>query len=135
MNGQARTPYGIVVGYDGSAGSQLALGWAAETARQQGKQLTLVHSVNVAAVPAYPAMDLAELEPSLEHVAKALVDQGAERAGGTLEPSQIETQYWLGSPVRCAGVASVKVVLVWEPPWDKDRMSEAAKLQLGIDDY
>ena len=57
MTGQARTPYGIVVGYDGSAGSQLALEWAAETARQQGKQLTLVHSVNVAAVPAYPAMD------------------------------------------------------------------------------
>src|SRR5262245_26906255 len=28
---------------------------------------------------------------------------------------------------------SVKVDLVWDPPWDKDRMSEAAKLQLGID--
>jgi FeS assembly SUF system protein len=33
------------------------------------------------------------------------------------------------------GVTEVKVDLVWEPPWDKDRMSEAAKLQLGIDDY
>jgi FeS assembly SUF system protein len=32
-------------------------------------------------------------------------------------------------------VTGVKVDLVWEPPWDKDRMSEAAKLQLGIDDY
>ena len=32
------------------------------------------------------------------------------------------------------GVTSVKVDLVWDPPWDKDRMSEAAKLQLGIDD-
>jgi FeS assembly SUF system protein len=30
-------------------------------------------------------------------------------------------------------VTSVKVQLVWEPPWDMDRMSEAAKLQLGID--
>jgi FeS assembly SUF system protein len=30
-------------------------------------------------------------------------------------------------------VTSVKVDTVWEPPWDKDRMSEAAKLQLGID--
>lgn len=98
MNGQARTPYGIVVGYDGSAGSQLALHWAAETARQQGKQLTLVHSVNVAAVPAYPAMDLAELEPSLETVAKSIVEEGAERAGAALQASQIETQYWLGSP-------------------------------------
>ncbi len=32
-------------------------------------------------------------------------------------------------------VTSAKVELVWEPPWTKDRMSEAAKLQLGIDDW
>jgi probable FeS assembly SUF system protein SufT len=30
------------------------------------------------------------------------------------------------------GVAAVNVELVWDPPWDKDRMSEAAKLQLGM---
>jgi FeS assembly SUF system protein len=35
---------------------------------------------------------------------------------------------------RVASVTAVQVDLVWEPPWDKDRMSEAAKLQLGIDD-
>jgi FeS assembly SUF system protein len=33
------------------------------------------------------------------------------------------------------GVTSANVEVVWEPPWDKDRMSEAAKLQLGIDDF
>jgi FeS assembly SUF system protein len=33
------------------------------------------------------------------------------------------------------GVTSAKVDVVWEPPWDKERMSEAAKLQLGIDDF
>jgi FeS assembly SUF system protein len=32
------------------------------------------------------------------------------------------------------GVNDVKVELVWDPPWDKDRMSEAARLQLGIFD-
>jgi len=31
-------------------------------------------------------------------------------------------------------VTSVQVDVVWDPPWDKDRMSEAAKLQLGIED-
>lgn len=31
-------------------------------------------------------------------------------------------------------VTSAQVDVVWDPPWDKDRMSEAAKLQLGIDD-
>jgi FeS assembly SUF system protein len=33
-----------------------------------------------------------------------------------------------------AGVREVKVEVVWDPPWSKERMSEAAKLQLGIDD-
>ncbi len=33
-----------------------------------------------------------------------------------------------------ARITSVKVDVIWDPPWDKDRMSEAAKLQLGIDD-
>jgi FeS assembly SUF system protein len=32
------------------------------------------------------------------------------------------------------GVTSAKVDVVWDPPWTPDRMSEAAKLQLGIDD-
>ncbi len=32
------------------------------------------------------------------------------------------------------GVRTVQVEVVWDPPWDKSRMSEAAKLQLGIDD-
>jgi FeS assembly SUF system protein len=30
------------------------------------------------------------------------------------------------------GVADAWVEIVWEPPWDKDRMSEAAKLSLGF---
>src|SRR5246127_3727041 len=29
------------------------------------------------------------------------------------------------------GVSDVRVKLVWTPPWDKDRMSEEAKLELG----
>ena len=30
------------------------------------------------------------------------------------------------------GVTGVKVEVVWDPPWDPGRMSEAAKLQLGM---
>lgn len=30
------------------------------------------------------------------------------------------------------GVTDAKVDVVWEPAWDKDRMSDAAKLQLGL---
>jgi metal-sulfur cluster biosynthetic enzyme len=32
------------------------------------------------------------------------------------------------------GVAGVKLELTFDPPWSKDRMSQAAKLALGIDD-
>jgi FeS assembly SUF system protein len=30
------------------------------------------------------------------------------------------------------GVTDVNVEIVWEPPWDKDKMSDVAKMTLGI---
>ena len=30
------------------------------------------------------------------------------------------------------GVGNVSIDVVWEPPWDMDRMGDAAKLQLGL---
>ena len=30
------------------------------------------------------------------------------------------------------GVSDVQVDLVWEPPWSQEKMSEAARLQLGL---
>ena len=30
------------------------------------------------------------------------------------------------------GTQQVSVELVWDPPWDKDMVTEAAKLQLGM---
>ena len=30
------------------------------------------------------------------------------------------------------GTADVDVELVWDPPWDRDMINEAAKLQLGM---
>lgn len=49
-------------------------------------------------------------------------------AAGTL-PAEVQ-----GKVHAIDGVSEARVDLVWEPPWDKDRMSEAAKLQLGIFD-
>jgi len=44
-------------------------------------------------------------------------------------PGQVE------AAVRAVpGVAGVKLELTFDPPWSKDRMSEAAKLALGIED-
>lgn len=34
--------------------------------------------------------------------------------------------------LRIPGVSTARVEIVWDPPWSKDRMSDAAKLQLGI---
>jgi FeS assembly SUF system protein len=42
-------------------------------------------------------------------------------------PEQVRT-----TVAAVPGVSAVKVDVVWEPPWDRDRMSEAAKLQLGL---
>jgi len=42
-------------------------------------------------------------------------------------PAEIETK------VRAVdGVSDVHVQLVWDPPWDQSRMSEAARLELGL---
>ena len=34
--------------------------------------------------------------------------------------------------MKVEGVSDVDLKMVWEPPWSKDRMSEAAKLELNI---
>jgi FeS assembly SUF system protein len=33
---------------------------------------------------------------------------------------------------RVESIGKIDVELVWDPPWDKDRMSEAAQLTLGM---
>ena len=34
--------------------------------------------------------------------------------------------------LKINGVSDVELKLVWDPPWDKDKMSEAAKLELNL---
>ncbi|HEX6801414.1 MAG TPA: SUF system Fe-S cluster assembly protein [Candidatus Binatia bacterium] len=42
-------------------------------------------------------------------------------------PAEVE-----GKVRAIAGVTDVKIDIVWEPPWDQSKMSEAARLQLGM---
>ena len=42
-------------------------------------------------------------------------------------PKQVK-EYIMG----VKGVSDVKLNLVWDPPWDKSKMSEAAKLELNL---
>jgi metal-sulfur cluster biosynthetic enzyme len=37
-----------------------------------------------------------------------------------------------GKVKNVPGVSGVQVDVVWEPPWEPSRMSEAARLQLGM---
>jgi FeS assembly SUF system protein len=46
-------------------------------------------------------------------------------AAATL-PGEVEDK------IRRLGVSDVKVEVVWDPPWDPSRMSEGARLQLGM---
>ena len=34
--------------------------------------------------------------------------------------------------MKVEGITDVDLKLVWDPPWDKDKMSEAAKLELNL---
>ena len=34
--------------------------------------------------------------------------------------------------LKVEGVSDVDLKLVWDPPWDKDKMSESAKLELNL---
>ena len=42
-------------------------------------------------------------------------------------PAEIESKV-----KAVSGVNDVKIDLVWDPPWDPSKMSEAARLQLGM---
>lgn len=69
---------------------------------------------------------LIECDPEGSVYIRMTLTSPACPVAGTLPP-EVEAR------VRSVpGVKSVKVDLVWEPPWGPDKMTEAARLQLGI---
>lgn len=66
------------------------------------------------------------VQPSGEvHVRMTLTAPGCPAA--RILPGEVEDKIRVLPEVK-----DVKVEVVWEPPWNKDMMSEAAKLQLGF---
>lgn len=59
------------------------------------------------------------------HIQMTLTAPGCGMAG--VLKSDAETKV-----AALAGVREVDLEIVWEPPWSRDRMSDAAKLQLGM---
>ena len=103
---------------------------AAQTAALQGKVVEVLKTVYDPEIP----VDIYELGLIYE----IIVD--AERqvlVRMTLTSPACPSAQQIPSEVRykVKGIPEVTeawVEIVWEPPWDKDRMSEAAKLSLGF---
>ncbi len=102
---------GIIVGYDGSSGSELALHWAAGEASDRRTTLTVCH--------AWAPDDLALLmEPSLFDLARCqgeeIVQQGLSHAEPFAGPGGVQPLLAAGPPARVlcehSGTASMVVV-------------------------
>jgi FeS assembly SUF system protein len=66
-------------------------------------------------------------ETGVAHIRMTLTAPNCPVAGSL--PAEVERR------VRAVpGVTDVKVELVFDPPWDKSKMSQGAKLALGLDD-
>lgn len=67
-----------------------------------------------------------DVSPAADVVIRMTLTSPACPVAGTLPP-EVENK------VRAIpGVTSAKVDLVWDPPWDMEKISEAAKLELGM---
>ena len=67
-----------------------------------------------------------KVEPTADVLVKMTLTSPGCPAAGTL-PGEVEDKI-----VVIPGIKNVKVDVVWDPTWDKEMMSEAAKLQLGF---
>ncbi len=103
---------GIVVGYNGSPGSEVALDWAAAAAQRQDKPLTIVCCVDVAAVPIEPVYTIEHLPEVDRQAVQAIVDTGVERAGALVDPARISSIITVGSPAAALVLASDTADLV-----------------------
>ncbi len=80
--------------------------------------------VNIYELGLIYALDVDEAEGRI-HVDMTLTAPGCPVA--QTFPGEIEARLR-----EIEGVEEVTVRLVWEPPWTQDRMTEAARLQLGL---
>ena len=106
-----RHTHGIVIGYDASAGSEVALDWAAAMAKRQEAPLTVIYSVDLTTLPVPPAFGpdltpMVEESAALEEAATAIVEEGVQRAGTVLEPGQVTGRKVAGSPAAALVEAS-----------------------------
>ncbi|MEO7130687.1 MAG: universal stress protein [Dermatophilaceae bacterium] len=94
---------GIVVGYDGSEGAGLALDWAAEMAKREGSPLTILHTLDLSAVPQFRAVEPTVDMTNFDEMERSFLDQGVARARKILGDAEI-------IPVGSIGSAAAELV-------------------------
>ncbi|HLJ96648.1 MAG TPA: DUF59 domain-containing protein [Gemmataceae bacterium] len=67
-----------------------------------------------------------DVNPSGDVVVRMTLTSPACPVAGSL-PGEVQTKI-----AAIPGIKSAKVDVVWDPPWTPERMTEAAKLQLGM---
>ncbi|WP_343574791.1 universal stress protein [Mycobacterium sp.] len=80
------TKYGIVVGIDGSPGSDAAVSWAAREALLRGETVTLMHVVQPVVVSWQVSAGQVNVAEWQEENARRAVDQARKGLGATLDP-------------------------------------------------
>ncbi|GAA2479681.1 universal stress protein [Terrabacter carboxydivorans] len=91
------TSHGIVVGYDGSPGSRLALDWAVQTAKRDDRPLTLLHCVGLTMTPTFRAYDPGVQAHAYDEMSRGVLAEAIEIAAETMDRSQIHPLSVIGS--------------------------------------
>jgi nucleotide-binding universal stress UspA family protein len=99
--------HGIVVGYDGSPGSRLALDWAIQTAKRDDRPLTLLHCVGLNMTPTFRAYDPGVQAHAYDEMSRGVLAEAIEIAGKTLDRNDVHPLSVIGSAAaELVGVSS-----------------------------
>lgn len=94
--------FGIVVGVDGSAGSDVAVAWAAREAGLRKRRLTVVYAIATPVLPR-PAVSIsAEVRPRQEIDMRAVINRAVRIAADTIKddgPVEIDSHLMFSAPV------------------------------------
>lgn len=104
--------HGVVVGYDGSAGSTIALDWAADMARRRGETLTVLHCAEQAPVSVAPAYISVPAASTPEETSQGLLDEAVERATMLLGEGRVTATNIFGSAAASLVEASEGATMV-----------------------
>ena len=91
-------PGSVLVGVDGSPGSDLALSWAAQHARHSGRPLVVLHAVGYAVVTDF-AIDLPQSEEDLLAAGRRVTERALE-AVGQEQPTVVATAHGVVGDAR-----------------------------------